>query len=59
MIWAGAWQGVPVGWDGWMLTGSHLAMAVEALLFVRWYTYRLPAIIHCRHLDILERFHGL
>lgn len=45
MIWAGAWQGVPVGWDGWMLTCSHLAMAVEALLFVRWYTFRIPAIL--------------
>lgn len=45
MIWTGAWQGVPVGWDGWMLTGSHLAMAVEALLFVRWYRYRLTSII--------------
>jgi uncharacterized membrane protein YpjA len=45
MIWAGAWQGVPVGWDGWMLTCSHLAMAVEALLFVRWFTYRIPAIL--------------
>lgn len=45
MIWTGAWQGVPVGWDGWMLTGSHLAMAVEALLFVQWYRYRLTAII--------------
>jgi uncharacterized membrane protein YpjA len=45
MIWAGAWQGVPVGWDGWMLTCSHLAMALEALLFVRWYTYKLTAIL--------------
>ncbi|NRF89734.1 DUF1405 domain-containing protein [Paenibacillus frigoriresistens] len=45
MIWTGAWQGVPVGWDGWMLTASHLAMAVEALLFVRWFRYRLTAII--------------
>lgn len=45
MIWTGAWQGVPVGWDGWMLTGSHLAMAVEALLFVRWNTYKLTAIL--------------
>lgn len=45
MIWTGAWQGVPVGWDGWMLTCSHLAMAVEVLLFVRWYKYRLTAII--------------
>ncbi|WP_246361999.1 DUF1405 domain-containing protein [Paenibacillus alba] len=45
MIWAGAWQGVPVGWDGWMLTASHLAMALEALLFVRWYRYKLTAIV--------------
>ncbi|NEW06052.1 DUF1405 domain-containing protein [Paenibacillus sp. SYP-B3998] len=45
MIWAGAWQGVPVGWDGWMLTASHLAMAVEALLFARWYTHKMPAVI--------------
>ncbi|SDN86407.1 Uncharacterized membrane protein YpjA [Paenibacillus sp. yr247] len=44
MIWAGAWQGVPVGWDGWMLTCSHLAMALEALLFARWYRYKLTAI---------------
>ncbi|MDR6884478.1 DUF1405 domain-containing protein [Bacillus sp. 3255] len=45
MIWAGAWLDVPVGWDGWMLTCSHLAMAVEALLYVRWYSYRLTAIL--------------
>ncbi|UJF36167.1 DUF1405 domain-containing protein [Paenibacillus hexagrammi] len=45
MIWMGAWQGVPVGGEGWMLTASHLAMAVEALLFARWYTHRLAAII--------------
>ncbi|MBD0380563.1 DUF1405 domain-containing protein [Paenibacillus sedimenti] len=45
MIWTGAWQGVPVGWDGWMLTASHLAMAVEALLFARWYTHKLSSII--------------
>ncbi|TXK81424.1 DUF1405 domain-containing protein [Paenibacillus sp. N3.4] len=44
MIWAGAWLDVPVGWDGWMLTISHLAMALEVLLFVRWYTYGLTAI---------------
>jgi len=45
MIWAGAWQGVPVGTDGWMLTASHLAMAVEALLYARWFTHRLPAVV--------------
>jgi uncharacterized membrane protein YpjA len=45
MIWTGAWQGVPVGWDGWMLTASHLAMAVEVLIFARWFTYKVPAII--------------
>ncbi|MFD0694805.1 DUF1405 domain-containing protein [Paenibacillus sp. GCM10027628] len=45
MIWAGAWQGVPAGFDGWMLTVSHLAMAIEVLLYARWYTHKLPAII--------------
>ncbi|MGG1515116.1 DUF1405 domain-containing protein [Paenibacillus oryzisoli] len=45
MIWWGALQGVPVEWDGWMLTMSHLAMAVEALLFVRWFSFRIPAIV--------------
>lgn len=45
MIWAGAWLDVPVGWDGWMLTCSHLAMALEALLYVRWYSYRIVAIL--------------
>ncbi|MEW9698964.1 DUF1405 domain-containing protein [Paenibacillus sp. SI8] len=45
MIWSGAWQGVPVGWDGWMLTASHLAMAVEVLIFARWYAYKVPAVI--------------
>ncbi|CAN7588781.1 DUF1405 domain-containing protein [Paenibacillus sp. LjRoot153] len=45
MIWAGAWHGSTVGWDGWMLTASHLAMAVEALLFVRWFSFGLPAIV--------------
>jgi uncharacterized membrane protein YpjA len=45
MIWAGAGLGAQVGWDGWMLTASHLTMAVEALLFVRWFSFRLPAIV--------------
>ncbi|WNR42424.1 DUF1405 domain-containing protein [Paenibacillus roseipurpureus] len=45
MIWAGAYQGASVGWDGWMLTASHLAMAVEALLFVRWFSYGIPAVV--------------
>jgi uncharacterized membrane protein YpjA len=45
MIWAGAYQGDPVGWQGWMLTISHLGMAVEALLYLQLYTYRFAPIL--------------
>jgi uncharacterized membrane protein YpjA len=45
MIWAGAYQGDFIDWQDWMLTISHLGMAVEALLYLRLYTYRSSAII--------------
>jgi uncharacterized membrane protein YpjA len=44
MIAVGAAQGDPVAWQDGMLTVSHLGMAAEALLFARFYTYRIPAI---------------
>ncbi|TDF99827.1 DUF1405 domain-containing protein [Paenibacillus piri] len=44
MIWAGAYQGDAVGWQGWMLTVSHLGMAAEALLYLQLYTYRIAPI---------------
>jgi uncharacterized membrane protein YpjA len=37
MIFAGAYQGDPLNWKDYMLTASHLAMAIEALLFVRFF----------------------
>ncbi|MCM3698138.1 DUF1405 domain-containing protein [Paenibacillus macerans] len=39
MIFAGAYQGGPLVWQDWMLVASHLAMAVEALLYVRLYRF--------------------
>lgn len=39
MIFAGAAQGGDLIWQDWMLVCSHLAMAVEALLFVRMYKF--------------------
>ncbi|WP_410768385.1 DUF1405 domain-containing protein [Fontibacillus sp. BL9] len=39
MIFAGAAQGGDLVWQDWMLVASHLAMAVEALLFVRLFKF--------------------
>ncbi|WP_028544278.1 DUF1405 domain-containing protein [Paenibacillus taiwanensis] len=39
MILAGAYQGDPMIWQDWMLIGSHLAMAIEAVLFVRLFRF--------------------
>lgn len=40
MIVGGAYQGEPMAWQDWMLIGSHLGMAAEALLFVRFFQIR-------------------
>lgn len=40
MIAADAYQGNQLNWQHWMLIASHLAMAVEALLFVRFFKFR-------------------
>lgn len=37
MIFAAAAQGDPLSWKDWMLSVSHLGMAAEALLFVRFF----------------------
>ncbi|WP_223066647.1 DUF1405 domain-containing protein [Paenibacillus caui] len=37
MIFAGAYQGGTLAWQDYMLTASHLAMAAEALLYVRFF----------------------
>ena len=36
MIFAGAWQGDIISWQQYMLIGSHLGMALEALLYFRF-----------------------
>lgn len=40
MIFSGAAQGVPLVWQDWMLTVSHLGMAAEALLYARFFRIR-------------------
>ena len=39
MIFAGNALGNTLGWQDWMLTTSHLAMVVEAILFARFFGY--------------------
>ncbi|MCG7406476.1 DUF1405 domain-containing protein [Paenibacillus sp. ACRRX] len=39
MILAGAYQGESLIWQDWMLISSHLAMAIEAVLFVRLFRF--------------------
>lgn len=45
MIFAGAYQGGDLGWQDWMLVCSHLAMAVEALLYVRLFRFGTGMLI--------------
>lgn len=40
MIVASGYQGAPLNWQDGMLMTSHSAMAVEALLFVGWFSFR-------------------
>lgn len=41
MIFAGGYQGDVLEWKDWMLVGSHLGMAAEALLYARFFRYRI------------------
>ncbi|UHA72985.1 DUF1405 domain-containing protein [Paenibacillus sp. 481] len=45
MIVASVAQGKAIVWQDWMLISSHLAMAVEALLFVRMFTFGKGALL--------------
>lgn len=45
MIMAGAYQGDRLVWQDWMLTISHLGMAMEALLYYRFYRFRWMAVL--------------
>ncbi|WP_243734948.1 DUF1405 domain-containing protein [Paenibacillus turpanensis] len=44
MIVASAAQGEPLVWEHYMLIASHLAMAVEVLLYGRFYSFTLPTV---------------
>ncbi|GBF72793.1 hypothetical protein PA598K_01061 [Paenibacillus sp. 598K] len=45
MIFAGYAQGNALGWQDWMLVLSHLGMAFEALLYVRFMTFGRVALL--------------
>jgi uncharacterized membrane protein YpjA len=63
MIVAGAAQGNIINWQDWMLTVSHLGMAVEALMFARFYTYRWLSIMAVAAWtfwnDFMDYHHGI
>nr|WP_054942132.1 DUF1405 domain-containing protein [Paenibacillus ihuae] len=40
MIFAGGYQGDSVSWQDWMLVVSHTGMAVEALIYARFFSFR-------------------
>ena len=44
IIFWGASQGDTILWQEWMLVGSHSAMAVEALLYMRFYRFTALAV---------------
>ncbi len=45
MILAGAALGDPLVWQHWMLMASHLTMAVEALIYIPFFTFGLATLI--------------
>ncbi|WP_322922539.1 DUF1405 domain-containing protein [Paenibacillus campi] len=45
MIFWGAALGDPLVWQDWMLTASHLTMAIEALLYVRFFMFRHTTLL--------------
>lgn len=45
MIIAGYMQGDVLVWQDWMLIVSHLGMAAEALLFARFFAYRILPVV--------------
>ncbi|MNP47313.1 hypothetical protein D3C76_1413620 [compost metagenome] len=40
IIFAGGYQGDTVSWKDWMLVVSHTGMAVEALIYARFFSFR-------------------
>ncbi|WP_068775423.1 DUF1405 domain-containing protein [Paenibacillus sp. FJAT-26967] len=45
MIWSGYAMGDTIVWQDWMLTLSHLGMALEVLLFAAYTTYSISSIV--------------
>lgn len=63
IIFAGAAQGDHLVWQDWMLVASHLTMAVEALLFVRFFRFGtimlIPAAAWTFLNDIVDYTYGV
>ncbi len=45
IIFWGASQGDTIVWQEWMLVASHSAMAIEALLYMRFYRFTMLAVV--------------
>ncbi|MRN53360.1 DUF1405 domain-containing protein [Paenibacillus monticola] len=62
IIIAGGYQGDVLTWKDWMLMGSHTGMAVEALLYAGFFSYRkmLPlALIWTLFNDVVDYSYGV
>lgn len=62
IIFAGGYQGNELTWKDWMLVISHTGMAVEALLYARFFSYRklLPlALIYTLTNDVIDYSFGV
>ncbi|WP_336824661.1 DUF1405 domain-containing protein [Sporosarcina sp. USHLN248] len=51
-----------IGWQGWMLIGSHLAMAIQAILYIPMYRFEFKhiviAAIWTLHNDVIDYVFG-
>lgn len=51
-----------IGWQGWMLVGSHFAMAVQAVLYIQKYVFSywhvVIAAIWTLHNDVIDYVFG-
>ncbi|MDR9853845.1 DUF1405 domain-containing protein [Paenibacillus sp. VCA1] len=56
IIFAGAAQGDHLVWQDWMLVASHLVMAIEALLFVRFFRFGAIMLIPAAAWTFLNDF---
>lgn len=62
MIFAGGYQGDQLVWKDWMLVISHLGMAIEALIYTRFFSFRkmLPlALFWTLANDVLDYSYGI